>query len=1432
MVGGRRRRDNPAVEGSHGGSSSEDEDVRRAMELSMQVQQETKQEEELDEELAAALKASLEEPVIRLQTKMVERQRHNSEEELQEALRVSLLEAEVRKGPADHGGSQGDVEAKKGVAKGSTGAAGGSQEGVEGSCGEPEGRLWAADQPDTSKGEAAKAQRTEVVRETEAGNKSNDDVTSELERQNSEEDLKEAIRRSMLEAHPSSGIAVDTLGGNKKKIKQAENISKVERKRKNRNRAKQDVSTSDVNLAGSSDDEDLNRALEMSKKLRRELDEKDSLVSSKASQKEVNKNIDEQQPSTSKNKKNGGSNKRPKPLAKPLAKVGSDSAVNSQGADGSSDTEPSSSGALNTNRKQTKEHHRSSEAATHDFDDDDFDTMCSDSKSSLKHRLSQSMLMDSSSGSEACDSSSLHKNYNVKTKADGNSCEPMDSEATVHRPPPLGENGLGSSSPEAAMVDGDEVSTTVTDRPRPPLQPEAGADPLVTLDREEMTRRMQGVFQSGLEIHFSGEEMAGCRAVTTPLFPHQRVALAWMVQHESKESGGVLGGILADDMGLGKTLTVISLVLTHHWDGRPLAKPELGYSRPPLSTTSLAGRRRRGRRGKVGQGWKPKGAPPLVGDKAASTKPSITSVFDKFKNGTDKNMVIGKVFNFDPGSSESEEESEGSENSLADFIDDDESDEFDDMTKTKISSMQDKKKVLFDKLASSDSCSEDEDFKKMTREEQMLSMIPRSLDGACDIDSGSDQEQQEKFCLQINLDGLLDDSDSDTEPKQSRSSKVVDSSETEKEENVEPESTKSTKKINFDMPSKKSKSAQNTSEEESDVSLPEVEKTPRSSDIDEKEEEPNSELAAVRSNSETGLKLLIPPLAPAVRAGRRRPTLVVCPTSLISHWVDQLDLHLHKAVPLKLKLHHGSSKAFYATDLESQDIVITTYGTLAAEFVHGERSGGPLLRAKWLRVVLDEGHMVKNHLSKAHKAAMELDTLRKWVVTGTPIQNNLMELWSLTNFLDFDMYAGKQQMRVFKQQIVTPCKNGDPRGFERLQVLMEAICLRRCKADRKPDGSLLVPLPQKTLIVRKVELSEEERLCYGIFHRQAADIVARYDRRGQLMTNYAHIFAMMMRLRQLCCHRELIKEVDWVEVMRDREGLARQLEGFLAAEAGKEEGGGGSREEEQRLVGHLRQMIRDGVTEDCSICLDDLRAPVITPCAHVFCKACIEAVIDSVKPPSCPLCRRSPVSKAELLEAGHQEEAEATDPTLQAMDDILVTESSNKVNAVLREIMRIARDKPNDKIVVVSQFTSFLSVLQPLIHGKSLSCVRLDGSMAHQRRAEAVNVFQSKKKRSPKVLLLSLKAGGVGLNLTAANHLLLLDPAWNPASEWQCFDRIHRMGQTQDVTIYKFITTDSIEETMVEIQTKKKDLISGAFHMDTEERRRQRVVDIRNIFSI
>jgi len=587
-----------------------------------------------------------------------------------------------------------------------------------------------------------------------------------------------------------------------------------------------------------------------------------------------------------------------------------------------------------------------------------------------------------------------------------------------------------------------------------------------------------------------------------------------------------------------------------------------------------------------------------------------------------------------------------------------------------------------------------------------------------------------------------------------------------------------------------------------------------------------------------GLKVIIPPKDPAVRAGRRRATLLVCPASLIGHWVEQIQQHLNKNVDIRLKIHHGQNKSPTGADLENNyDIVITTYGTLASEW--GRVDMAPLIRAKWLRVVMDEGHTIKNHNSKSAKAAVSLDTIRRWIVSGTPIQNNLMELWSLVNWLNFGMYCGKSQMRVYKRQIERPCKQGFPVGFERLQVLMDTICLRRTKTDKKPDGSPLVVLPGKTIVTREVELTEDERLCYAIFQKYAQEIVGRYHKRGQLLRNYAHIFALMMRMRQLCCHREIIQDVDWDKVLEDKDGLAIQLQEFLDNDDINNQGGSGEpgtdipEDMKRRLVNQLREMIRSGVSDDCSVCLSDLKTPVITPCAHVFCRQCIERVLDTVKPPSCPLCRNEISNKKQLLEAGQDDEEDDKGQTsLADMEDIVVKVSSSKVNAVIKEMLRIQRDCPDDKIIVVSQFTSFLNILQPLIKEKNFSMVRLDGTMSHALRSETVSVFQSSKKESPKVMLLSLKAGGVGLNLTAANHLLLLDPAWNPASEWQCFDRTHRLGQKKEVMIYKYITKNSIEETMMEIQEKKKDLISGAFHIPEEERRRQRVNDIRNIFGI
>jgi len=143
-----------------------------------------------------------------------------------------------------------------------------------------------------------------------------------------------------------------------------------------------------------------------------------------------------------------------------------------------------------------------------------------------------------------------------------------------------------------------------------------------------------------------------------------------------------------------------------------------------------------------------------------------------------------------------------------------------------------------------------------------------------------------------------------------------------------------------------------------------------------------------------------------------------------------------------------------------------------------------------------------------------------------------------------------------------------------------------------------------------------------------------------------------------------------------------------------------------------------------------------------------------------------------------------------------------------------------------------LSIIQPLLDERGYIYTRLDGSMNVHEKQSVISRFQDTTERSPSVLLLSLRAGGVGLNLTAARKLILLDPAWNPATEDQCFDRIHRLGQMEDVEIHKFVMKDSIEQRMLAILDKKKDLISGAFRQTAGEMRERRINDILSIFGL
>ena len=475
---------------------------------------------------------------------------------------------------------------------------------------------------------------------------------------------------------------------------------------------------------------------------------------------------------------------------------------------------------------------------------------------------------------------------------------------------------------------------------------------------------------------------------------------------------------------------------------------------------------------------------------------------------------------------------------------------------------------------------------------------------------------------------------------------------------------------------------------------------------------------------------------------------------------------------------------------------------------------------------MDEGHFIKNHRSKTAKAAKNLDTKRKWVVSGTPIQNNLTELWSLLYWLGEPNY-GEESYAKFKRDIEHPIKVGSTRGVLRLQMLIEAICLRRTKNDKINDKPL-VALPNKTVTVKELDFSEEERLVYDAFLANAQTIIQRYMRKGlnALLKNYAHVFAIMMRLRQLCCHRDLLP-MQWHNID------INEIIEMVAAEAAREANEEANEDDDQRakeLAEQLRDMIRDGMSDECSICLCEFDRPVITPCAHVYCRPCIVQHIETApRPPAmCPLCR-GPLLVKNLLEAAKDDDCE---DGKDSFDDIVISVSSTKVNATLKELEILRHTKPREKTIIVSQFTSLLSIMQPLLEEQNYKWTRLDGTMSSRHRMSVIADFQSTAEDSPTVMLLSLRAGGVGLNLNVANHLILLDPAWNPSTEEQCFDRCHRLGQTRDVEIIRFIMKDSIENKMLDIQEKKKHLISGAFRQTEAQRRQQRIRDIRDIFGL
>jgi DNA repair protein RAD16 len=444
----------------------------------------------------------------------------------------------------------------------------------------------------------------------------------------------------------------------------------------------------------------------------------------------------------------------------------------------------------------------------------------------------------------------------------------------------------------------------------------------------------------------------------------------------------------------------------------------------------------------------------------------------------------------------------------------------------------------------------------------------------------------------------------------------------------------------------------------------------------------------------------------------------------------------------------------------------------------------------WWRVVLDEAHVIKSRSSQTAASAFALTSIHRWCLSGTPLQNRVGELYSLIRFLRIDpmahyfcrrngcncksvhyrMLNGKcldcghgtiQHFSHFNKHVLNPIQRAGYQGDGRRAMMklkdevLDKALIRRTKQSRAEDMNL----PPRVVTIRTVRLHPIEEDFYNALYTQTKSSFDDYVTEGTLLNNYAHIFDLLTKMRQAVDHPYLIV-------------YSKKNVGTFTANA---------------------PAVSNG-SVDCELCHEPPTDRVVSSCCGSgFCRSC---VVDYMTPAlaslqegtQCPCCRApfsvdlnqdssDVVDESTLAVAQGTGSVTAGMPSLKEMThvssgsilrriNLAEFATSTKVEALVQELVQMRQHRPGSKALVFSQFVNMLDLVRwrlhsdPCLEGLGLGVRIIHGGMNITSRDEALKEFRENS--SVRVLLMSLKAGGVALNLTVANEAYLLDPWWNP----------------------------------------------------------------------
>ncbi|KAJ3142774.1 hypothetical protein HDU90_002645 [Geranomyces variabilis] len=516
-----------------------------------------------------------------------------------------------------------------------------------------------------------------------------------------------------------------------------------------------------------------------------------------------------------------------------------------------------------------------------------------------------------------------------------------------------------------------------------------------------------------------------------------------------------------------------------------------------------------------------------------------------------------------------------------------------------------------------------------------------------------------------------------------------------------------------------------------------------------------------------------------------KTTLIVAPLALINQWEQEI-LTKTKQGTLKVLLYHGNARPKDPKKLMSYDVVITTFSLIASECPKQPKSkkndtadelklpkeAGPLFKVKWFRVVLDEAQTIKNKTTKSALGCCALLARRRFCLSGTPIQNNIDELYSLLKFLQF---APFQDYAIFKSQIAEPLSRGRTKqAMERLRAILQAIMLRRTKVTMI-DGKPLLVLPARNVDLVTIRFGPADMAYYTQLETKMRDKVKEMKKDGG--NNYTNYLCMLLRLRQACNHRGLVGA-----------GADKESEISPAKPAAGEE----DEDDVDEMAAMFRTLEVDAHNRKCTICFDLL---VDVPEHQKQCDDCASKFVQS------EAVKMGPLASVIGGRGGKKNSALVKELTSDWV-------SSAKIDKTMELLNTVRTAEPTVKTILFSQFTSMLDIMEIPLRAQGHLFVRYDGSMPNAERERSLDAVRNDPRVT--VLLISLKCGSLGLNLTAASRVVMLDMWWNPALEDQAIDRVHRIGQTRDVEVTRFVVKGTVEDRILALQQKKRALIEGA----------------------